>query len=59
MTDLTNFIDGHLEVLPSPKPAHQHSSIMSDVYYLLADEYLKSGDNQLSYLIQACCHILD
>ena len=48
--DLNNFIDGCLEVLPSPRPAHQHSSIISDVYYLLADEYLKSSDNQLSYV---------
>ena len=48
MTELTDFIEGHLEVLLSPKPTHQHSSIISDVYYLLADECLKSGDNQLS-----------
>ena len=47
-SDLTDFIEGCSEELPTPKPAHQHSSIISDVYYLLADECLKSGDNQLS-----------
>lgn len=46
MADLTDFIDGLQDSLPTPEPSHQHSSIISDVYYLLADEYLKSGDNQ-------------
>ena len=54
MDDLNDFIDGCLEVLPSPETTHQHSSVISDVYYLLADEYLKSGDNQLSYHMHAC-----
>lgn len=48
MGNLNDFIDGCLETLPDPQPTHQHSSIISDVYYLLADECLKSGDNQLS-----------
>ena len=48
MDDLTKFIDGCLEVLPDPRPTHQHSSIISEIYYLLADDFLKIGDNQLS-----------
>ena len=48
MGELSDFIDGHIEALPKPAPSHQHSSIISDVYYLLGDESLKSGENQLS-----------
>lgn len=50
MGELSDFIDGRMEALPNPGPSHQHSSIISDVYYLLADESLKSGENQLSYI---------
>ena len=47
---LTDYIEGELEQLPEPSPPHQQSSLMSELYYLLADDYLKSGDNQYDSL---------
>ena len=47
---LTDYIEGKLEQLPEPSPPHQQSSLMSELYYLLADDYLKSGDNQYDSL---------
>ena len=43
---LDNFIEGQSSELTDLQPPHQHSSTMSDVCYILADDALKAMDNQ-------------
>lgn len=43
---LDKFIDGEGDNLDNLLPPHQHSSTISDIYYILADDALKSMDNQ-------------
>lgn len=44
--NLERFIEGHSKDLEDMQSPHQHSAIMSEVYYILADDCLKSMDNQ-------------
>lgn len=43
---LESFIEGQSSELTDLRPSHEHSSIMSDVCYILADDALKGMDNQ-------------
>ena len=42
---LEEFIDGQADALSKTAPPHQDSSIIAGVYYILADDALRSMDN--------------
>ncbi|CAI8055447.1 Calcineurin-binding protein cabin-1 [Geodia barretti] len=41
---IAGYIEGRLESLPLPSPPAPHTSLVSEIFYLLADDALKSSD---------------
>lgn len=41
---IAGYIEGHVESLPLPSPPAPHTALVSEIFYLLADDSLKSGD---------------
>ena len=41
---IATYIEGRVESLPDPSPSAPHTTIVSEIFYLLADDALKSND---------------
>lgn len=41
---IAGYIEGRVESLPLPSPPAPHTALVSEIFYLLADDSLKSGD---------------
>ena len=41
---IAGYIEGRVENLPLPSPPAPHTSLVSEIFYLLADDSLKSSD---------------
>lgn len=41
---IAGYIEGRVESLPLPLPPAPHTALVSEIFYLLADDSLKSGD---------------
>ena len=41
---IAGYIEGRMETLPLPSPPAPHTALVSEIFYLLADDSLKSGE---------------
>lgn len=41
---IAGYIEGRVESLPFPSSPAPHTALVSEIFYLLADDSLKSGD---------------
>jgi hypothetical protein len=55
---IAGYIEGRLENLPLPSPPAPHTSLVSEIFYLLADDALKSSDffSALHNYSQSVCY---
>ena len=44
LSTIAGYIEGRVEALPLSSPPSPHTPLVSEIFYLLADDALKSGE---------------